>query len=350
MFKSLSTKAFLLGLTVNILVMCPSFGQGSEGPSSGNADAQNCTSVLLDRHIVQAQKSFSPEDLSIFASDIAPILNLADQLPNFGKALRRAMNKGWRFGFDGIVNCPTENSYYVSAYQKVACQTATEVILNPDWYEKIDSKSCRTLTDSSAVKTLKQKQRDIFVHELLLGITLGADISEESTSKVFAALTRQPLPSAVELQSILETSLFGVYEVSQKLSQTVPDSLHSQSNISHKCSDQNNDFICDSVTQLGDTFIYFNPRVHTENNDAFVITANTRVSNTKPIGEIGLCKALLKNSNPVSVDYGNGDLLANAYVAMFNDVDGLIKSFSQFGPGSGSAAGYWPISVITCRN
>jgi hypothetical protein len=228
MIKSCVFSAFVAYLIACGLVICPTFAQD---PPPANADSV-CNDLLLDQALAQNRKTFDPQDLSIFQSDITPIMNLADQIPDFGKALRGALNKKWSFDPDNsFADCQTENSHFVAVAggTKVACQYphagthANEIVIDPNWYETLNSKTCQKPKTSDDVLKLKEKQRGLIVHELLLGITMGTSITQSATNQVFAALTRQPLPSASELQSIIESSGFGIYG----LKSTRADSCHS---------------------------------------------------------------------------------------------------------------------------
>lgn len=193
-----------------MLVICPTVVH-AEDPPAGNADAVDCTDTILEREIGQGNMAIRPQNLRIYDPYIKPILQLGDRLPEFGNALRKAMNKKWRFGFDKIQGCPRESSELSDLTHKVACQTSSEVIINPDWYTKLNPSSCKLMSNSGALHKLDEKQRDLFVHELLLGITLGTGISVDNSDLVFNALTRRPLPTVDELRAVLETAHFGVY-------------------------------------------------------------------------------------------------------------------------------------------
>jgi hypothetical protein len=156
---------------------------------------------------------FDPQNLSIF-SEIGPILEVSKELPGFHQNLLAVLKKHWRFGYDGIENCPTEFTWYADSdhTKKVACQGPDYIIINPDWYFiEPDEPGDSPKSKSAKIGDLKQRQKDLFLHELFLGITLGKGVDETALANVLEVLTQRPPPKSNELQRVLESSGFGVF-------------------------------------------------------------------------------------------------------------------------------------------
>jgi hypothetical protein len=221
MAKRLIFHIFIIISGAYFMANCTAFGRSE--PPAGNADSGVCSNTLMDRKLLENRQAFWAEDLAIYTTDIKPILNATQGLPKFYQALKKVLGYRWRFAhsnadFEKIKNCPTQLSHQVTDYKKVACQTAPtdetpgEVLIDPIWYKTVNCKP--GMSNSSAIQARKEKQRDLFVHELLLGITLGTDISADASSEVFRVLTRQPIPTIDEIQGTLESSGFGIFGTS----------------------------------------------------------------------------------------------------------------------------------------
>jgi hypothetical protein len=212
MDKRLGFFAFLIYGIANCLVIYPNFAQAANDPPGSNADAYD--GILMERRIIQMHRRgpFDPKDLAIY-SEIESVLEVADQLPEFGKALRLALSKEWRFGVDGIEKCKTELTRYApGTFQKVACQWEKKVVINPDFYFTVPLKKVkRRMSESDLISALKQNQKDELLHQMLLGVHYGQGISTDSMAKVIAVLTQEPSPSPSELQRVLESNGYGVY-------------------------------------------------------------------------------------------------------------------------------------------
>jgi hypothetical protein len=205
-------KPLLLGLLVNGLLMCPVFGQS--GGSSSNADIDACSHELLERSIAEKSRPINPNQLPIFKTEITRILNVVDQkFPDFGQALRGVFKKNWRYGFDKMDDsCLSENSYWVNDYLKTACQDDGEAVLNPDYFETLDRKSCQELSNDQAKHKLDQQQIDMIVHQMLLGISRQTHIGQNSFIAMFKVLT-SPTLKASDLDGFYQKSpFFRIYD------------------------------------------------------------------------------------------------------------------------------------------
>lgn len=193
-------------IAVQMLLLCPTFVH-AEDPPTGNADATD-ENVLVERKMILDQE-FDPRNLRIYP-EIKPILKTADQLPEFGLALRKVLAKKWVFSHEGIADCPTELTYYSDPYHKVACQTPASVIINPDYFSRYSSGK-RRMTKALVAAQLNQNQRDLFTYELILGPLLGKGPNAVTLSKVLNVLTMRPAASPEKLQEVLESSGYGVF-------------------------------------------------------------------------------------------------------------------------------------------
>jgi len=203
---------------------------GNDGTGAGNAGA-TCKNELIDKNIAEGsgviKKTKASLALPVFQDDIAPMLEqIRVAIPDCYQAMRVALQKTWKFDPDYQFNkCKTENPDYISRNQteKVACQTLDapgklgEVILDTNWFLMVDPHKCKKPRNARENRLVRERQRYLIIHELLLGITLGKTPRPEATDAVFKELIRQPL-NIDRLKSVLNSSKFFLaYETTDDL-------------------------------------------------------------------------------------------------------------------------------------
>jgi hypothetical protein len=259
MLKSAWTKTFFAYWIAHVLFMCPTFVQADDPPGSGNADADGCSHAILERSIAEKSRPIDPRNLPIFKSEITRILDVVDQQhPDFGQALRGVLKKNWRFGFDiDVPPCPTEGAYLGDDTQKVACQSSNEVVLSPDYFETLGPGLCSSLSNKDAKQELTQRQMDIVVHEMLLGVVLQTGISWPSMLAMWKKLVSPTLQASdLDADDFYQNSpFFRLYDMNgkpcnpppvvQPLTDVAPQSLVSAHNIANRVFRQEHEVFCD---------------------------------------------------------------------------------------------------------
>lgn len=178
-----------------------------EPPPTNNADG--CKDTLAEREIIQMSRPFRYEDLAVYKTEVDPVLKRMDHLlPQFGQALRRVMAKKWRFGFDQIETCPSEDAWFSDKSEKVACESQDWGVINPAWFYQLDT-PCKKPQNGADKRDLVQKQKDTLLRELVLGLKLGKGVKSTQLAAVLSVITQtNPLATATDIETVLEINGF----------------------------------------------------------------------------------------------------------------------------------------------
>jgi hypothetical protein len=211
-FHKTRSKLFFVYIIANALLVCSAFGQSGTAGNGTAACSKGPDKKMSDAMIAQYTGDSPADGLEVYHPHIERILNVAAQIPDhrFYNELMEVLGKHWhmdpRYAYG---ECPTEEPGFVKKVDvvKVACQTETDVTIDPIQYYGLDPKTCKPPSKPKAKRDQQDFQIDFIVHELLLGAHLKRFVPQATTDKIFLRL-RAPSLTAKDLQGLLETTGF----------------------------------------------------------------------------------------------------------------------------------------------